>query len=196
MQALSLEHENRILRNLLQSPRQKAQRKVRVAELIGINPAPLEQQIIIDKGQNHGVYLNQPVLDTSGIIGQVSMVTPFSATVTLISNPGHALLGRINRSGIRVLVTGTGNSERLELHHVPAGADVRKDDRIIASGLGGRFPQGYPVATVTHVEKEAGDIFATIYAKPAANLGYSHQMLLVWPDGDGGVASDAGKLEK
>ncbi len=182
MQTLTLEHENSVLRDLLQSPRKKIERRVLVAELIGVSPTMLEQKIIINKGERDRVYRDQPVLDANGIIGQVTSVTYLNATVTLISNPGHSLLGQINRSGVRVLVSGTGSSERLELNYVPVAANVRVGDEVFASGLGDRFPAGYPVATITDIKKEDGDIFSTVYAKPTANLGYSYQMLLVWPD--------------
>ena len=181
MRIRALEHENSVLRELLQSPRKKIKHKLMVAELIGINPQPLEQKIIINKGSSDGVYVNQTVLDANGVIGQVSSLTSHSAIVTLISNPGHALMGQIRRSGIRVLVSGTGNPEQLHLLHVPASADVRIADEISSSGLDKRLPAGYPVAIITDIKKEPGDLFAKIHAKPFANLRNSTQMLLVDP---------------
>lgn len=184
VKALSLEHENSVLRELLQSPSKEIQQELMIAELIGVNPLPLEQKIIINKGGSDGVYTNQAVIDANGIIGQVSSITPYNATVTLISNPGHTLMGQISRTGVRVLVAGTGDSNRLELRYVSASADIRKGDKIITSGLDGRLPAGYPVAIITGVHNESGDIFATLYAKPSSNLGHSYQMLLVNPHHD------------
>ncbi len=176
------ENENRHLRRLLQSPAETDNRKITVAKLVGVNLAPFEQQIVINKGSNHNVYPGQPVLDVKGVIGQVSSVTPLTADVTLISNPGHALLGQIGRSQLRMLVSGTGNPRQLKLEYVPTTADIREGDVIYTSGLDGRYPGDYPVGQVLNVTSEAGDNFAVIQAKPLADLIHSRELLLVWPE--------------
>ena len=176
------ENENRHLRRLLQSPTDTDNRKITVAKLVGVNLAPFGQQIVINKGSNHNVYPGQPVLDVKGVIGQVSSVTPLTADVTLISNPGHALLGQIGRSQLRMLVFGTGDPRQLKLEYVPTTADVRKGDVIYTSGLDGRYPGDYPVGQVLSVTSEAGHDFAVIPAKPLADLIHSRELLLVWPE--------------
>ena len=179
MQSLVIEKENKILRNILKSTRKEIRHSAIVAELIGIVPSPLEQKVIVNKGTSDGIYINQPALNSDGIIGQVSEVNSFNATVTLISSPGHSLLGEVSRSNMRVLVTGMGNSERLKLPYVPINTDIRVNDKIITSSLESRFPTGYPVAVVTEVTQEPGDMFATIYAAPVSRLGNNQQMLLI-----------------
>ena len=176
------ENENRHLRQLLQSPTDTDNRKITVARLVGVNLTPFEQQIVINKGSNHNVYPGQPVLDVKGVIGQVASVTPLTADVTLISNPGHALLGQIGRSQLRILVSGTGNPRQLKLEYVPTTADVRKGDIIYTSGLDGRYPGDYPVGQVLGVSSGDGDDFAVIQAKPLADLIHSRELLLVWPE--------------
>ena len=109
-------------------------------------------------------------------------MTPLTADVTLISNPGHALLGQIGRSQLRMLVFGTGDPRQLKLEYVPTTADVRKGDVIYTSGLDGRYPGDYPVGQVLGVTSEAGDDFAVIQAKPLADLVHSRELLLVWPE--------------
>lgn len=179
---VTFKNENRHLRRLLQSPADTRGRKVAVAKLVGVNLAPFEQQIVIDKGSNHGVYPGQPVLDVKGVIGQVSTVTPLTADVTLISNPGHALLGQIDRSRLRMLVLGTGNPRQLKLEYVPTTADIRAGDIIYTSGLDNRYPGDYPVGEVLSIHSEVGDDFAVIHAKPLADLIHSREMLLIWPE--------------
>lgn len=176
------ENENRHLRRLLQSPADTDNRKITVAKMVGVNLTPFEQQIVINKGTKHDVYPGQAVLDVKGVIGQVASVTPLTADVTLISNPGHALLGQIGRSQLRMLVSGTGNPHQLKLEYVPTTADVRKGDVIYTSGLDGRYPGDYPVGQVLQVTSEAGDDFAVIQAKPLADLIHSRELLLIWPE--------------
>ena len=99
----------------------------------------------------------------------------------LITDPSHAIPVQINRTGLRTIALGTGNIDRLELPHIPTNADVRVGDLLISSGLGGRFPPGYPVAEVISVEQDPGNTFSEVIATPRAHLDRSREVLLVWP---------------
>lgn len=180
---VTLQAENRRLRALLESSAKRDDR-VRVGELLSVDLDPYRQQVVINKGERDGVYRGQPVIDAHGVMGQVIHTSPITATALLISDPNHALPVQINRNGLRTIASGTGEPDRLDLLYIPNSADIRVGDLVVSSGLGGRFPANYPVATVTQVERRPGQSFANVIAEPRAQLDRSREVLLVWPDSD------------
>ncbi|RKZ97710.1 MAG: rod shape-determining protein MreC [Gammaproteobacteria bacterium] len=176
----ALERENIRLRKLLGSSFRLRER-VLVAELLTIDLDPSYQQVVIDKGQRYDVFVGQPVLDATGVMGQVTEVNPFSSRVVLLTDPSHAIPVQVNRNGLRSIATGWGLGESLQLENLPHNADVRIGDSLVTSGLGGRFPVGYPVGTVVSVNFPQGKAFAEIGVKPAAQLSTSREVLLVLP---------------
>ncbi len=175
-----LEEENKRLRELLESSLELSER-VLVADLIDVDLGPFRRQIIINKGLNQGAYDGQPIVDASGIMGQIIHVGPFSSTVLLITDPTHALPVQINRNGLRAIAVGTGQDSVLSLEHLPTNADIREGDLIVSSGLGHHFPRGYPVGTISKIALVPGDPFSRVSVQPSANLGKSREVLLVWP---------------
>lgn len=176
----SLERENMRLRELLGSSF-RLQERVQVAELLTVDLDPFSQQVVIDKGKRYGVHVGQPVLDAKGVMGQVSQVSEFSSRVILLTDPSHSLPVQVNRNGLRGVVTGRGLGEYLQLENMPHNSDVRVGDLLVTSGLGGRFPVGYPVGTVVSVKFPQGKAFADIAVQPAASLSTSREVLLVLP---------------
>lgn len=151
-----------------------------VTELVGASPDPDNQFILIDKGLEEGVYVGQAVLDANGLMGQVIEVNEFRSRVLLISDNRHAVPVQVNRNGLRAIAYGVGSLDFLELANVPDTADIQIGDLLVSSGLGGRFPRGYPVARVSNIEHHAGRAFATVEAKPEAKLNRSRLLLLVF----------------
>lgn len=179
---ITLEAENRRLRMLLESSVNlpvSAGERVLVAELLTVDLDPYRHQILLNKGTRQGVNVGQPLLDEGGIVGQIIHVNPLSSTAILITDPNHALPVQNTRNGLRALASGTGNFGELEILHVRNNEDVRIGDLFISSGLGGRFPQGYPVAQVTKVEFDPTRPFARIVAEPTAQLDRSREVLLI-----------------
>jgi rod shape-determining protein MreC len=176
----ALESENMRLRELLESSIEVGERAL-VADLLGVETEPSSSQVVLNKGTRHGVYLGQPVVDSDGVTGQITHVGPFTSTAMLITNPKHALPVQVNRNGIRAIATG-GESDALSLSFVPANADIRVGDLIISSGLGGRFPAGYPVGEVKRVVRTPGVPFAKVTVLPSARLARTQQVLLLWPE--------------
>lgn len=176
----SLERENMRLRELLGSSFRLNER-VKVAEILTIDLDPFSQKVVIDKGNRSDVFVGQPVLDSSGVMGQVVSVGPFSSNVVLLTNPSHAIPVQVNRNGLRGVVTGRGINKSLQLEYLPHNADIRVGDLLVTSGLGGRFPQGYPIGEVINISFPQGGEFANIKIKPAAQLSKSRQVLLVVP---------------
>ncbi|MDH4570747.1 rod shape-determining protein MreC [Pseudomonas sp. BN414] len=177
----TLTEQNVRLRELLNSSA-LVDEKVLVGELIGVDPNPFTHRILIDKGEKDGVFLGQPVLDARGLMGQVVEVMPYTARVLLLTDITHSIPVQVNRNGLRAIASGTGNPERLELRHVADTADIKEGDLLVSSGLGQRFPAGYPVATVKEVIHDSGQPFAIVRAVPTAALNRSRYMLLVFTD--------------
>ncbi|MNF60408.1 Cell shape-determining protein MreC [compost metagenome] len=126
--------------------------------------------------------LGQPVLDARGLMGQVVELMPYTSRVLLLTDSTHSIPVQVNRNGLRAIASGTGNPERLELRHVADTADIKEGDLLVSSGLGQRFPAGYPVATVKEVIHDSGQPFAIVRAVPTAALNRSRYMLLVFSD--------------
>lgn len=171
--------ENARLRGLLDSTL-VADGRVLIAEIIGVDSDPFRQIIMLNKGAAEGVYVGQPVLDARGIMGQVIEVGPQTSRVMLIADRDHALPVRVARNGVRAILAGNGDLDRLVVQYVPESADVKVGDSLISSGLGHRFPAGYPVGVVTEIQKGISGDFATIVAKPVAELDRSRHVLLLF----------------
>ncbi len=181
LQMAALRAENVRLRALLNSSA-LLQDDVLVAELVGISPDPSRQLVVLNKGSSDGVFAGQPLIDSQGLMGQVVEVTGSSARVLLITDSTHAIPVQVNRNGVRAIVEGVGRLDRLELRHVAATEDIEVGDLLVSSGLGGRFPVGYPVAEVTDVVRDPGQTFARVLARPSAALNRSRHVLLVFTE--------------
>jgi len=181
-QMVSLRAENNRLRELLNAS-ELLDDKVQVAELIGVDPDPYTHHIIINKGEKDGVFVGQPILDAQGLMGQVIEVLPFTSRVLLLADSNHAIPVLVNRNGIRAIAVGSGRLDELALIYVPDTADIKEGDLLVSSGLGSRYPRGYPVGTITKVEHDPGEPFAIVSAKPSAQLDRSRYVLLVFSKG-------------
>ncbi len=178
-QVAALQAENERLRDLLGSA-YKIGNRVLVAELSAMDLDPFRQQVKINKGSRSGVFEGQAVLDAHAVMGQVTHVSPMTATVLLITDVEHALPVQVLRNGLRTIAVGSGRINRLELPYLPNNADIRSDDLLVTSGLGGKFPPGYPVARIVEVKRQPGKPFATVVAQPLAQLDRTREVLLVW----------------
>lgn len=176
---LVLKTENDRLRELLGS-RASLPSEVLIAELVGVVPAPNTHQILIDKGADAGVQIGQAVIDAEGLFGQIVEVNQYISRVLLITDVIHAVPVEVNRNGVRSIATGTGRIDRLELENLPVTADIREGDLLVTSGLGGRFPRGYPVGHVQSVLVDASRSFAFVSVKPSALLDRSRHVLVVF----------------
>jgi rod shape-determining protein MreC len=178
LRARALEQENAQLRELHRTlpPLVK---KWLVAEVIGVESGTLRQRLIINKGLHDGVHVNQPVVDGSGVMGQVAHVGPWSSEVILITDPEHALPVQITRTGLRTIAVGSGNADELLLTYLAANSDVKSGDELVSSGLGGVFPAGYPVGHITGVRREANQLLAQVRAAPQAGIDRAREVMLI-----------------
>jgi rod shape-determining protein MreC len=175
----ALEKENIRLRTLLDTT-YKLGEQLLVAELLAVQMDPYQHVVTINKGSRFGIHKGQPVLDENGMIGQVLRTSPFTAEVILVTDPNHAIPVQVVRNGLLTVAVGAGRSNQLLLPYLPNNADIEPGDLLVTSGLGGVFPPGYPVASVTVVTPQSGRPFALITAKPLAKLDRSRELLIAW----------------
>lgn len=173
--------QNIELRELLQA-KQTLPLKTTAAFLININTGGNNHHFIINQGYNQGVSIGQTVLDLNGVAGQVFSVDLESAHIILITNENHALPVEFLRTGIRTYIYGTGDLNTLSLPEIPSSANVQIGDILITSGLGGVFPRGLKVATVSNLINTMDNSYKKAEAKPSANLNLLKQVLLVWSE--------------
>lgn len=179
LQMAALQAENVRLRGLLNSTAMLRD-DVLVAELMGVSPDPVRHLLVLNKGERDGVFVGQPLIDADGLMGQVSEVSAATSRALLITDATHSIPVQVNRNGVRAIAEGTGSLGALEIRHVSATTDIQLGDLLVTSGLGGRFPGGYPVAVVTEIERDPGKMFARVVARPSAALDRSRHVLLVF----------------
>ncbi|WP_211578882.1 rod shape-determining protein MreC [Marinobacter orientalis] len=175
----ALASENNELRKLMNSSEVLDDRVI-VGEVVAVSPDPFSHEVVINRGSRDGVEVGQAILDANGLMGQVEQTSSFTSRVLLVSDSSHAVPVEVVRNGLRAVLLGNGDTEALELVHVPDTADIREGDLLVSSGLGGRFPKGYPVAKVSRITKEQGEPFVKIEATPLANLNKSRLLLVVF----------------
>jgi len=176
----ALEAENAHLRQLLGTSALVAERAV-VAELLEVASEPFRRTLVIARGAKDGLYIGQPVIDAYGIRGQVSEVGVLQSTAILITDPGHAIPVQVNRNGLRAIAFGTGAPDTVSIRYLTASADIKPDDLLVSSGIGGGFPFGYPVAKVKKIVNDPNESFLDILATPVAQLSHNKEVLLIWP---------------
>lgn len=175
--------ENQRLRKLLGSSFVRDEKKM-VAEVMAVDTSPYRHQVVIDKGGIDGVYIGQPVINEKGIVGQITFVAAHNSRVLLLSDAKNAIPVQVVRNDIRVIASGNGSIDEIQLEHIPTSTDVQVDDLLVTSGLGGVYPEGYPVAYVTSFEHDTRREFAAIKAKPVVEFDRLRYLLLVWPNED------------
>ena len=173
----ALEQENARLRALTDSLPPLVKRS-QLADVVNVDLG--RQRLVIDKGDHNGLYRSQPVIDATGLVGQVVRLGPWSAEVLLIIDPEHAVPVEVLRNGTQTIAVGSGDEAELRLPLLPATADVKAGDVIVTSGLGGVFPAGLPVGTVLEVVRDPDEILARVRVKPRATLAQDRQVIALW----------------
>ncbi len=177
------QEENERLRKLLNSPFIRDEKKV-VTEVMAIDSSPYRHQVVIDKGSTDGVYVGQPVINESGIVGLVTLVAAHNARVLLLIDSNNAIPVQVVRNDIRVIASGSGDLDTIFLEHIPLGTDIREGDLLVTSGLGGVYPEGYPVGYVSSVDNDSSLRFAKIETQPLVKFERLRYLLLIWPNKD------------
>jgi len=172
-----LEAENARLRTLLNAV-EAVKHPVKTVELVSEDSNPFSHHVIINRGSAHGVYVGQVVLDSKGVFGMVIQADSLSSRVMLIVDQQSAVPVELLRTHYRTVAQGVGSLESMELLYIPKTQDVQVGDVIVTSGLGGRFPKGYPVATVADIQTDNQKFFR-IFIEPIAQLETSRHLFLI-----------------
>ena len=185
-QVEQLAQENTRLRQLLALKEQLAL-PVMAAEVLYDTADPYSRKVIIDRGQAHQVDLGSPVLDETGVLGQVTRVHPLVSEVTLVIDRDLAIPVLNVRTGARSVAYGdaTVDGSGMELRFMGSNADVQEGDLLTTSGVDGVYPPGLPVARVSRVEHRAESAFSKIYCVPQALTTGARHVIVVKP-----IASD------
>ncbi len=170
--------ENSRLRGLLGAA-ERGGLDVQLAPILDIDLDPTRQRLVLDAGSRDGVAAGQSVIDAGGLVGQIIAVRPSTATVLLLTDPDHAVPVIVARSGVRLVAYGRGRSDRLQLANIPLSSDVQVGDAVITSGLGGRFPAGFPVGSITALHPDDSHAFLVGDVQPAAQLDRGRDVLLL-----------------
>ncbi|WP_444929992.1 rod shape-determining protein MreC [Microbulbifer sp. SSSA002] len=181
--------ENTRLKELMNSA-EMVDDRVLVAQVIGVTPDPQEHVLLIDKGRDDGVDIGTPVMDASGLLGQVIEAGDSYSRILLITDSSHAIPVQVLRNSMRTVAEGTGDLYRLKLRHLANTSDIREGDLLLSSGLGGRFPAGYPVGEVVSVQRDPGKPFVEAEVLPRGRMNRSRFVLAVIGDGGRSVASE------
>ncbi len=170
--------DNAQLRELL-NVAERSGLDVQLAPILDIDLDPVKQRLVLDAGSRDGVHVGQAVIDAGGLMGQVISTTGGTSTVLLLTDPDHAVPVTVARNGVRLIVYGRGDT--LQLRDIPLSAGVEVGDEIVTSGLGGRFPPGFPVGTITALRPDDTHAFLVGEMKPAAQLDRGRDVLLLRP---------------
>ena len=174
----ALERENSELRSYL-GAQAKAPSQLLLADLVSTQVDPDNHRFVVNRGLRDDAFEGQAVVDDQGIVGQITAVLPLTSTVTLITDPGHAMPAQVSRNGLRAVVQGTGQINRLTIPFLNANTDIRVGDTLLSSGIGGRFPAGYPLATIDEVVVLEDQAFLSVSASPFARLDRTNRVLLL-----------------
>lgn len=177
----ALEAENQELRKLLQTVG-KEKDSFSEARLIHIDADPFSQQIVLNKGKQDAIELGQPVIDKQGLVGVVLALNDKTSRVLLLTDKGFAVPVQSVRSGERAIATGSGFGSELRLNYVPRTADFVEGDQLVTSGLGGKFPAGFPVGVITSIQHDPSTRFTLIGVRPSAKLSQLRHVLFVKRD--------------
>lgn len=178
LQRLStIQAENVHLRSLLNG-NIPIQPKAILGEISHTGRDPFTSVVVVNRGSHHSIKAGQAVVDSKGVIGQVTRVFPFSSEVTLITDKALSIPIQIERNQLRAIAFGEGNNS-LDIPFLPTNVDIKVGDKLVTSGIDGIYPAGLAVATVTKIQQNPESPFAKIISTPIAEVSNHLQLLLL-----------------
>ena len=173
-----LQQDNAHLKALLEL-RERYAASATAVEVLYRGRDPFAQKLFVDKGADAGIVPGQAVIDADGVVGQVTRVFPVMAEVTLVSDKDHAVPEKVVRSGLRSVLYGSGTGRLPELRFMAPSADIEVGDTLVTSGIDGTYPPGLAVAEVVSLERDTGQMFARITARPLSGVDRSLHLLVL-----------------
>ena len=172
--------ENAHLRGLLEL-RPSLNVKSQAAQVLYEASDPYSRKVIIDRGATNGVIVASPVINETGVLGQVTRVYPLSSEVTLLTDKDAAIPVLNARTQVRGAAFGSAGAAGggMEMRFMAGNADVQVGDVLTTSGVDGIYPAGLPVAKVASVDRKLDSGFARILLTPNAKTeGVRHVMVI------------------
>ncbi len=159
------------------------------ARVVGVSSDEWSRTVTIDKGSSSGIAADMPVTDGNGVVGQVTAVSTYTSTVTLLSDPTCSVSALLQGSRATGVLSGSVDGS-LHLEYVSADVDVAVGELVVTSGLGGVYPKGLVLGTVASVTGSASGVFHDIVVEPLA-AGANHEEVYVITSYDAAVADAA-----
>jgi rod shape-determining protein MreC len=179
---LILQSENAQLRALLKHIHDDKTQAL-AAQILEVHANSWRQLMVIDKGSQDHLRVGQAVLDAKGVMGQIIDVGLHHSVVMLISDTQSSIPVRVHRTGEWGMVGGLNRPDELVLMNLPQTSLVQPGDVVVTSGLGGHYPQGYPVGMVKKIDRLPGEAFIQVVIRPLARLNQNDLVLVVLDDG-------------
>jgi len=179
-QSDALAAENTHLRSLLALPG-AAGYTPRAAEVVSALPDPFTRRLVLNVGDAAGIRPGWPVIDVDGLVGQITRVHLTSSEMTLLTSPEQSVPVQVVRNGLRLIASGLGTDNMLEIRYLDTHADLRDDDSLVTSGLDGVYPPGIPVARVLRIEPPRHTPFARALCTPVGRIGHGRHFVILEP---------------
>lgn len=179
LQMANLIAENARLKELLNATGM-VEDSVVVAELLSVSPDPKRLEITLNRGQADGAFVGQPVLDDAGLVGHIIDISQHTARVLTITDTNNAVPVQVTRNGVRGIAEGSGRLDEIYIRNLVPTTDIQTGDIVVSSGLGGRYPAGYPIGVVTSLDYDSADAFLRVVVRPSAKLDQSKLFLLLF----------------
>tara|TARA_B100001564_G_C20634349_1_gene668928 strand:+ start:474 stop:1247 length:774 start_codon:yes stop_codon:yes gene_type:complete len=175
----SLKGENIRLRKITQESIITSKKQT-IAKVINNSASPIKRVVVIDKGKKDGIYIGQNVIGTEGLVGQIIETNFLSSKVILITEPSHDVPGQINRTGEKVIVSGSQDKGKLIIKYANTTSDINIGDVISTSGAGNRFKSMIPIGEVKKVSNDLDIEFKKVEIEPFENPGRMPELILIW----------------
>jgi rod shape-determining protein MreC len=148
------------------------------AEIVGKDPSLWFRTLTINRGSSDGVQKGMPVVTVAGVVGQVLTSSPNYSKVLLATDPNSAIDVITQKTRVQGIVKGLGR-DAFGLHYVLKSAEVEKSDYVLTSGLGGVFPKGLMVGTVSGIKKSRRGMFQSIEIEPAVDFAQLEYLIII-----------------
>ena len=175
----SLKGENIRLRKITQESIITSKKQT-IAKVINNSASPIKRVVVIDKGKKDGIYIGQNVIGTEGLVGQIIETNFLSSKVILITEPSHDVPGQINRTGEKVIVSGSQDKEKLIIKYANTTSDINIGDVISTSGAGNWFKSMIPIGEVKKVSNDLDIEFKKVEIEPFENPDRMPELILIW----------------
>jgi len=158
-----------VISSLLDFKRSNPLNEYVTARVIGKDPGPFLNYVIIDKGSDDGIRADMPVVAGEGLVGRITSTTSNAARVQLITDPGSKLNIKFGSAGLPGQIHGSPTGE-LTLERVSQTAPLNLGDLVLTSGLGGGMPDNILIGQVLAMRSNPTDLFQSASIQTAVNF--------------------------